>query len=365
MGREEATVPALPRKFILVGLAIPVAVWLLREALAPFFCAMVAAYLLAPLVERLSRRMNRTWATLLVLAATLGLLALLAWALLPVLAGQAQRLVEGLPALKQGLWHRLEPWLRSHPELLVRLQRGLEGLDLAPLLHGLRLAGAGLLGLFLRLVSLILVPVILYYLLVDGPRILAWIDRAVPARHRDRVRRLAGTLSARLGGYIRGQLAVATVMSPLQGAAFALLGVPHAWLLGIVAGFSNLVPYTPYVTALPAALILAGAAGAGGPRLCLIAAAFTLVQKAEALYFTPVWVGRASHLHPLAVLLAVVVFGSTFGLPGLVFAVPLMILLTVAAEALMQEYRAHPWFAPEAEAPGGAGESSEPAAPPS
>ena len=276
MGREEATVPALPRKFILVGLAIPVAVWLLREALAPFFCAMVAAYLLAPLVERLSRRMNRTWATLLVLTATLGLLALLAWALLPVLAGQAQRLVEGLPALKQGLWHRLEPWLRSHPELLVRLQRGLEGLDLAPLLHGLRLAGAGLLGLFLRLVSLILVPVILYYLLVDGPRILAWIDRAVPARHRDRVRRLAGTLHARLGGYIRGQLAVATVMSPLQGAAFALLGVPHAWLLGIVAGFSNLVPYTPYVTALPAALILAGAAGAGGPRLCLIAAAFTL-----------------------------------------------------------------------------------------
>ena len=75
------------------------------------------------------------------------------------------------------------------------------------------------------------------------------------------------------------------------------------------------------------------------------------------------WVGRASHLHPLAVLLAVVVFGSTFGLPGLVFAVPLMILLTVAAEALMLEYRAHPWFALETEAPGGAEGSSEPAAP--
>ena len=75
---------------------------------------------------------------------------------------------------------------------------------------------------------------------------------------------------------------------------------------------------------------------------------FTAVQKPEALYFTPVWVGRASRLHPLEVLLGPPGFGFAFGLLGLIFAVPLAVVLKVVAEELLADYRAHPWFGEEA-----------------
>jgi predicted PurR-regulated permease PerM len=71
---------------------------------------------------------------------------------------------------------------------------------------------------------------------------------------------------------------------------------------------------------------------------------FTAVQKAETLYFTPVWVGRASGLHPLEVLLAILCFGYAFGVVGLVFAVPMMIVLKVATRLGLESYKAHPWF---------------------
>jgi predicted PurR-regulated permease PerM len=75
------------------------------------------------------------------------------------------------------------------------------------------------------------------------------------------------------------------------------------------------------------------------------------VQKAEALYFTPVWVGRASRLHPLEVLLGILCFGFAFGLIGLIFAVPLMIVVKVVLESLIADYQRHPWFLDGAQEP--------------
>jgi predicted PurR-regulated permease PerM len=111
-----------------------------------------------------------------------------------------------------------------------------------------------------------------------------------------------------------------------------------------VAGFSNIVPYSPYVTAMPVAMLLTAFEGAGWGRIIAIGLTFFVVQKAEGFYFTPVWVGRASRLHPLEVLLALVCFGFAFGLLGLIFAVPLMIVIKVAGKKLLDVYRAHPWF---------------------
>jgi predicted PurR-regulated permease PerM len=159
---------------------------------------------------------------------------------------------------------------------------------------------------------------------------------------------MARATHQRLGGYIRGQAAVALVMSLLQGLAFALLGMPYAWLLGLVAGLSNIVPYSPYLTALPPALILATLDGGRSGHLLTIALVFIAVQKVEGFYLTPVWVGRASRLHPLEVLLALTAFGFWFGVLGLVFAVPLAVTLKVALEEVLVDYKAHPWFGNEA-----------------
>jgi len=337
----------IPFGFMALAGAALAALWFLRSALAPFFLALVLAYVLEPVVARFARRLGREWASILVILGAVALAALLAWALVPLLWDQVERLVASLPGLKERLEGRYLPWLQAHPVVQVKIKQGLEGLDPMALVKEVGLAGAGLLGWLLSLITLILVPLILYYLLVEGHKLLQELDDLVPSRHLERAKGIAGEINGRLGGYIRGQLAVSLVMSLLQGLAFQLLGVPNAWLLGLVAGFSNVVPYSPYITALPPALLFAAVNGTSGGGLLVVALVFTAVQKAETLYFTPVWVGRASGLHPLEVLLAILSFGYAFGVVGLIFAVPMMIVLKVATRIALEHYKAHPWFVGE------------------
>lgn len=334
----------IPWHFVLVGLAALAWLFLVRQALAPFFLAMVLAYLLQPFTERLSRHLGRSGAALALLLGTCILLGIILLWLVPLLIQQIERLVEALPAWKRMAEARWLPWLGQHPAVEAKLRLILGHFDGDRFINGLQLAGASLLAIFLKLMTFLLVPVILYYLLVDGPSLIQSFDTLVPPRHRAAVRAFFGSIHERLGGYIRGQLAVAVIMSFLQGLAFQIQGVPYAWLLGLVAGFSNLVPYSPYITALPAALFLTGVFAAGWGKLLVVLAVFVAVQKVEAFYLTPVWVGRASKLHPLEVLLAVLTFGFAFGLVGLIFAVPLMIILKVTLEYLVAHYKDHRWF---------------------
>ena len=334
----------IPLRFALVLAAAVLALWLLRRALAPFFLAMVLAYLLAPIVEALAARIGRRGSVATVLLGSVAGVAGVLAAVAPWIGGQLQTLLASLPRWKAALDARFLPWLQAHPAWQARIDRALESVDPVSVAQGLRATGGGVLGCFLDLLALILVPLILYYLLLEGPELVKTARELVPPRHRERLDRMAQAIHQRLGGYIRGQLAVAVVMSLLQGAGFLILGVPSAGLLGLVAGFSNVVPYSPYLTALPAAVVLSYLDGGRGGHLVLVAAVFFLIQKIEGFHLTPVWVGRASRLHPLEVLIALTAFGFWFGVLGLVFAVPLAVVLKVMVEELLRDYRAHPWF---------------------
>jgi len=334
----------IPLRFALIALGTLLALWLLRRALAPFFVAMVLAYLLAPLVNRLARWLGRPWGVVIVMLGLVTAISTLLVVLGPWLMGQGERLVTSLPHWREELNGRVLPWIQAHPTWRLRLDQALESLDPSLLLRGLQATGGGLLGCFLDLLALILVPLILYFLLMEGPSLAGKLRELAPPRHRERLDRMTAAIHQRLGGYIRGQAAVAAAMSVLQGVAFAILGVPYAWLLGLIAGLSNVVPYSPYITALPPALVLAYLNGGTRGYLLAIATVFIVVQKAEGFYFTPVWVGRASRLHPLEVLLALTAFGFWFGVLGLIFAVPLAVVLKVLLEEMLLDYQAHPWF---------------------
>ena len=334
----------IPLSILVPVLAALVGLWFLRSALAPFFAAIVLAYLMQPLAARLARHMPRGWAAVLsILAFTLGF-GLFLWALVPPFVAQIQRLIASLPGWQDQAIQRWMPWLNAHPAVLQKLHQALEALDPMEFIKDVRLAGMGLVAWFLELMTLILVPLIIYYLLVEGPRLTRGLDELIPGRYRENVNALGAEINNRLGGYIRGQLSVAVVMSLLQGLAFQLLGVPYPWVLGLLAGVANGVPYSPYVTALPLALLFSALDGSGWGHLLLVVLVFEGVQKTEAFYFTPVWVGRASGLHPLEVLLAMFCFGYVFGVFGLIFAVPLMIVVKALMGALVAYYKTQPWF---------------------
>jgi len=334
----------IPLSILLPGLGVLAGLWFLRTALAPFFAAIVLAYLMEPFTTWLARHIPRGWAALAAILLFLVILGLILWAMVPPFVTQGERLVASLPGLRERAIDRWMPWLYAHPVVLAKFRQVMDSLDPQAFLKGLGTAGLGLLGWFLELLTLILVPLIVYYLLVEGPQLTHGLDALVPFRFRVRARALAAEINHRLGGYIRGQLAVTLVMSLLQGLALQILGVPYAWLLGLLAGVSNVIPYSSYITALPFALLFSGLNGAGGGHLLLTVLVFVLVQKTETFYFTPVWVGRASGLHPLEVLLGIFCFGFAFGVLGLIFAVPLMIVCKALFRELITNYKSHAWF---------------------
>ena len=338
--------PKLRIPLVILGalLLIALCLWILRVALAPFFAAVVFTYLIMPAHRFLKKRLGQGLSALTVIFIGLLAGALALWGIIALFEEQIRRLAASLPQLKVALETRLVPWLQGYPWIIQKIQSALENFDVVVFLRGVSGAGMGVAGWALQALSLALVPLIAYYMLIDGPRWLESMESLIPPRFRSEALCVMEEINKRLGGFIRGELLVIISMSLLQGLAFAILDVPYAWLLGLIAGVSNIVPYSPYVTAMPIAILLAAFEGAGWGKIAVIALTFFMVQKAEGFYFTPVWVGRASRLHPLEVLLALLCFGFAFGLLGLIFAVPLMIVFKVIGKKLIEMYRAHPWF---------------------
>lgn len=329
----------IPLPVLAALLGILAALWFLRTAMTPFYLAIVLAYVMKPLADWLSRRMSRSAAALLAILALTLVLGLMAWALLPPIVIQVKRLVAALPAWQERAVAHWQPWFNAHPVIQAKLHQAVEGLDPVGFLRDLRVVGEGLLGWFLKMMTLILVPLILYYLQVEGPNLTQWFRELLPVRYREVADGVSTEIYDRLGGYIRGQLAVVLVMTILHGLGFRILGVPYCWMLGLLAGLGNVVPYSYYLTTLPLALLFTALGGAGGGHLLAVALVFVVIQKTEALYFTPVWVGRASGLHPLEVLLAIFMFSFVFGMFGLVFAVPLMIIFKAVGKFWIARYK--------------------------
>lgn len=126
-------------------------------------------------------------------------------------------------------------------------------------------------------------------------------------------------------GYLSGQMLDASIMAMLFSVTFMIVGLPHGVLLGLISGFSNLIPYFGAIMAF----ILAVFAGllSGTPAKALYASILILLlQQVDSIFIVPKAVGRKVEMHPVLVLLSLAVFGRMFGFGGLLFAVPLGVL---------------------------------------
>lgn len=123
-------------------------------------------------------------------------------------------------------------------------------------------------------------------------------------------------------GYLSGQLLDAVIMAVLFSAAFLLVGLPHGILLGLVSGFSNLIPYFGAVMAFLLA-VLVGLLSGTPMKAVYASVLILLLQQVDSIFIVPKAVGYKLELHPVLVLLSLAVFGRLFGFWGLLFAVPL------------------------------------------
>jgi len=352
----------------LVAAGALTALWLLYVTgalLAPFVLGLALAYLLAPAVAWLeARRVPRPLAILLTVLPFLLGVALLALLLVPALERQVVDLAGRLPGVLQrfGRWvlDLRTRFLATSGGLLTEEQaawlRNLQPSDLVAMVQDRwadigRRAWAAFIGLGKGVGTVVTVlgyvvvtPVVTYYILASWDRFTARLAELVPPARREEVLGFLSEYDRLLGRYVRGQLTEATLVGTVTGVALALLGFPGALLVGVIAGLGNLVPYVGLPLSLIPGVLLALVSGSILPSLLKLGAVFAAVQFMDGSITGPRIVGGSVGLNPVWVMVALALFGVLLGFVGLLVAVPLAVLVKMAAERALRRYRESEYY---------------------
>ena len=335
--------------WLAVALVVGGLLHLLSPILAPFLFAAILAYILDPLVERLTGKfVPRTLAVVLVMSGVLALVVALALVVLPLFAKELRLLAERLPAFIAWLNQKLVPFAERYfggaLQLDVASVRALatefvaENQDLVgKLLGSLRIGGLALLAF---LVNLLLVPVVLFYLLRDWHQMLARVDRLIPRHLHQKTRTILREIDSVLAEFLRGQLAVILVMSVYFVLALWLAGLEFALPIGLITGLLVFVPYVGALLGFALGTVTALMQFDSLWGLAWVWLAFGVGQTLEGMVVTPWLVGERIGLHPVAVIFALLAFGQVFGFFGVLMALPASAALLVALRHVREGYLA-------------------------
>ena len=200
------------------------------------------------------------------------------------------------------------------------------------------------LGLFTSIINLALLPIFVFYLLSEWDRMVAFIDELIPARHRNRVRRLASDVDERLSAFVRGQITVCAVLAVLYSIGLLLAGIDLALAIGLLAGALFVVPYLGTVVGIGLASVLCLMKYGVDIHLVYVALAFGIPQTIESWYLTPKVVGDKVGLHPLVVMIALLAGAGLAGVWGMMLAIPVTAVLDVLAREGLSDYRSSAAF---------------------
>ena len=183
----------------------------------------------------------------------------------------------------------------------------------------------------------VLAPIIAFYLLVDLPHIGAVTRSLLPERAKEEILHVGHRLNLTIGGYFRGQLAVAIIVGAMVSLGLAILGLPFWLIVGMIAGVFNLVPLIgPWVGAVPGVAIALTTRDLS--TALWVVAIMTIAQQIDNHFISPLVMQRTTNLHPAVVMLALLAGGTLGGFFGLLLAVPVTATLKVLLGHIWRVY---------------------------
>jgi putative permease len=320
---------------LFVGFAIVI---FMGKMLAPLLASLVIAYLLEAVVEMLMRwGLPRFFSVMIVFFVFLVLLIFLLLGFLPLLSGQITQLVQELP----NMIARGQEALMRLPELYPNMFSEEQVKELlATIRENLLQQGQALLSVSLSsipsvitlIVYLVLVPLLVFFFLKDKEPILGWITRYLP-KERKLAAQVWEEMDQQIGNYVRGKFLEILIVGVVTYVVFGLMGLRYSMLLGALVGLSVIVPYLgAAVVTIPVAFIGYFQWG-WGSEFAYIMIAYGVIQALDGNLLVPLLFSEAVNLHPVAIIVAVLVFGGLWGVLGVFFAIPLATLVKAVLSA--------------------------------
>ena len=323
-----------PQAVLLVLLLLISAVVILYfgHMVAPALAAAVIAYLLEGAVNQLQRHgVPRFIAVVVVFSVFLAVLVFLLLGLMPILSHQMTNFFQELPRMINEGRALLLQLPELYPDVIKTAQidnvinairDGISGMGQSVLSISL----ASIPALVTVLIYIILGPVLVFFFLKDKAQLVGWFTGFLPSE-RGVLETVWSEMDDQIGNYVRGKVYEIFIVGSVTYTAFSFLGLSYAPLLAVVVGLSVIVPYLgAAVVTLPVAL--AGYLQLGwGNDFVWIMVTYAIIQALDGNLLVPLLFSDVVNLHPVAIIIAVLVFGGLWGFWGVFFAIPLATLV--------------------------------------
>ena len=327
--------------------------------LLPFFVSFLVAWLLDPLVTFVQNKCRvkfRVLSVAITLVVFVGVLTLGVYLLIPSI----KREVKASAVAVEQYFENFDADKYLSPEQQEKIHDAMDGLNMESLLsypevrdgikEFLPRLGSWITGGLSWLSELFVIFIGLLYLiflLISFPTIRANWRNYIPKKHLPEVSTIVHELSINMNAYFRGQALVALCVGVLFAIGFTIIGMPMGFVMGMIIGVLNLVPYMQALGIPPCIILcLVQSAVTGQPvwlTLLLAAIVFIVVQSFQDLFLTPKIMGKVTGLGPAAILLSLSFWGALMGVIGMIIALP----LTSLGISCYRHYVLHEPFASE------------------
>jgi putative permease len=316
----------------------------LGEMLAPVMAGVIIAFLLDGVVEKCRHfGAPRLPAVVLVFLLFMSFLVFALLWMMPRLSSQLTQLVHQLPNwIAQGQ-DALQQLPEKYPNLFTQTQVN----DLIAAIRSeitalgqrvLSLSVASVVSLMTVMVYIILVPVLAFFFLKDKETILGWFGQRLP-----RERRLANQVwhdvNLQVSNYVRGKVWEIFIVGVVSYATFTMMGLQYTLLLATMVGLSVIIPYVgAAVITVPVGLVAYFQWG-WAAEFGWVLLAYGVIQTLDGYLLVPLLFSEVVDLHPVAIIIAILVFGGLWGFWGVFFAIPLATLVQAVLKAWPVKHR--------------------------
>jgi len=342
----------LRRVFILAGIALLLwLLYLLKPVVLPFIGAFLIAYLFSPLVDKLCKLHLPRWLSISIVFVGIGVL--LTWAMWYVVPLVWRQLIYARDSIPSGIhWINATflPWL-SHNFNVERMEIDTDQISTVVMEYiqtnysadsiqsmALRLAQSGL--SFIQVGgTIVLIPIISFYFLLDWERMLNSLRRLIPRPYEHSTLKIVRECHSVLGAFVKGQFLVMLLLGIVYAVGLQLIGLEVGLIIGMVAGLASIIPYLGFAVGIIAAVIATlFQFGVDWMQLALVGVVFMIGQAVEGYILQPFLLGDKIGLSPVAVVFAVLAGAQLAGFLGMLIALPVAAVIVVLLRHIREAY---------------------------
>ncbi|MBD3647058.1 MAG: AI-2E family transporter [Pseudomonadales bacterium] len=316
---------------VILGLSFVVIITM-GDILAPLLIAIVLAYILQGIVKFLHfYRVPDLVAIGLTFILFLGGSIAVLFVIIPKVWKQMRTLYEELPDMITRTQELLAALPENYPSLVSEQQvaswidmLGNEAGQFGQWLLSFSLSQLPM--LIAVVVYILLVPILVFFLLKDREKLLSWSLSFLP-EERPLMDRIGAEMNVQMANYVRGKFVEILIVGIVSYVVFKIFGLNYAALLAVLVGLSVIVPYLGLIAVTIPVVIIAYLQFGWTPAFFYVVMWYSIIQAIDGLVLVPLLFSEAVNLHPIAIIVAVLIFGSWWGLWGVFFAIPLATLV--------------------------------------